>query len=146
ITGSLTNGGIGTKTGAGRLIIKGQAQQTGLANHQQGDLVIDGGRFDSLDGWRMENFVSSSTLLFTVTNGGCFTLFRDSANFLVGLTGGDNSATNILDIAGTFSLYSATGNGRVDMGQSGANDTVNLRSGGRLICRSLTSTSPGVTT
>ncbi len=145
VTGSLTNGGFTTKTGPGQLIIKGASQQTALVNQQQGDVIIDGGWLDSGDGWRLQNYFFGAALRFAVTNGGLFTLNRDSANFRVGLNGGDNSSDNILDIAGTVSLYSATGNGRVDMGQSGANDILNLRAGGRLICRSITSTSPGYT-
>jgi len=145
VSGMVTNGGFGTKFGPGRLAIAGVVYQDGLVNHQQGDVIIDGGWLASGNGWRMQNNFAGTTLLFAITNGGLFTLNRDSANIKVGLAGGDASATNVFDISGTCLLYSATGNGRVDLGASGAKDILNLRSGGLLSCRRITSTSPGDT-
>ena len=148
VTGSLTNGGFASKTGPGRLIIKGSSQQTALASLQQGDVIVDGGRLDSLEGWRLQNYLSGTRLLFAVTNGGVFTMNTNSGNLRVGLAGGDNTADNVLDIAGTVNLTPAlpvAGNSAVTLGVSGANDLLNLRPGGLLICRAVSGNSPANT-
>jgi fibronectin-binding autotransporter adhesin len=148
VTGSLTNGGIATKTGPGTLTIKGNSVQTGLVSQQQGDVIVDGARFDSLDGWRIQNTAASSTVRLIVTNGGTFTMNANTANLRVGLAGGDNSADNILDISGTVDLTPAlglAGNNAVTLGLSGANDILNLRSDGLLLCRAISGNSPANT-
>ncbi len=143
--GVLNNGGFTKKTGPGRLIVQGQVHQSALVNQQQGDVIIDGGWLESGDGWRMQDLIPGTALRFALTNGGLLTLTKDTANFKVGLAAGDFTATNILDVAGTLSLYSGSGNGRVDLGADSAKDVLILRAGGLVSCRRITSTSPGIT-
>ncbi|HEY4415871.1 MAG TPA: autotransporter-associated beta strand repeat-containing protein [Verrucomicrobiae bacterium] len=149
ISGTLTNGGIATKTGPGAMIIKGNAVQNALASQLQGDVIVDGGAFTSANGWRLENSFSGSTIRLAVTNGGVVNVAvgGNTGNLRVGLTGGDNGANNIVDIAGTLNLAPTTaavnGNNAVGLGQSGANDILYLRSGGLLITRSIFGSTPG---
>ncbi len=145
VTGTMTNGGFATKTGPGRLIIQGQTQQGALVSQQQGDVIIDGGRLDSLEGWRIQNFGASSPIRLAITNGGVFTMSSVTANLRVGLAGGDNATDNILDIAGTVNLtptVAVTGNSAVTLGLSGANDYLHLRAGSLLIARAITGSAP----
>jgi autotransporter-associated beta strand protein len=149
ISGALTNGGFSTKTGPGALIIKGNATDNSLASQQQGDVIIDGGALTCGDGWRVQNTLFSSTLRLAVTNGGVLNISagHNTGNLRIGLTGGDNSADNILDLAGTLNLTptnaAVNGNNAVSLGQSGANDILYLRSGGLLITRALYGLAPG---
>jgi autotransporter-associated beta strand protein len=148
ITGSLTNGGIGTKTGTGALIIKGNSAQTSLLTQQQGDVLVDGALFTCSDGWRLQNTLPGSTIRLVVTNGGVLNacVSVNTGNLRLGLAGGDNSANNILDVAGTINLTPLTGvagNSAVNLGLSGANDILYLRPGGLLMTRSLFGSSPG---
>jgi len=152
ITGSLTNGGFSTKTGPGALIIRGNSLESALAAQQQGDVFVDGATFTTADGWRMENTIPSSTLHLIITNGGVFhaAAFVTTGNLRVGLSGGDNTASNILDIvSGTVDLTPTngivSGNSAVNVGGSGADDVVYLRSGGLLVTRELYGSAPSGT-
>jgi autotransporter-associated beta strand protein len=148
ISGALTNGGVASKTGPGAMIITGNSAQSVLATQNQGDVIVDGGKFTSSDGWRMQNLASGSAMRLAVTNGGVFnvTIGGNSGNLRVGLAGGDNSANNILDISGTVNLAptnaAVNGNNAVSLGLSGANDILYLRSGGLLVTRALVGGSP----
>ncbi|HEX4263422.1 MAG TPA: autotransporter-associated beta strand repeat-containing protein [Verrucomicrobiae bacterium] len=151
ISGSMANGGVATKTGPGRMIITGNSSQTALAAQQQGDVIVDGGQFTNSNGWRMQNFFPGTDLHLIVTNGGVLFVANGNStgNLRVGLTGGDNSANNILDISGTVNLIPATAavnaNNAVDLGQSGANDIVYLRTGGLLMTRAIVGQAAGNT-
>jgi fibronectin-binding autotransporter adhesin len=151
ISGSMANGGVATKTGPGKMIITGNSSQTALAAQQQGDVIIDGGQFINSNGWRLQNFFPGTDLHLIVTNGGVLLVANGNTtgNLRLGLTGGDNSANNILDISGTVSLLPATGtvnaNNAVDLGQSGANDIVYLRAGGLLMTRAIVGQAAGNT-
>lgn len=147
ISGSLTNGGLTTKTGPGSMTITGTSSQNALASQEQGDVIINGGQFTSGDGWRLENITPSSLMQLVVTNGGVFNVgvAFNTANLRVGLTGGDDSATNVLDISGTVNLTpqgGVNGNSAVSLGESGASDILYLRQGGVLMARSLYGLSP----
>lgn len=149
ISGSLTDGGIAVKTGPGAMIMRGISSQSSLTSQQQGDVIIDGGQFTSLDGWRIQNTWPSTTIRLVVTNGGVFNVSSgtNTGNLRVGLAGGDSTANNILDIYGTVNMTPTTatvnGNNAVSLGLSGANDILYLRAGGRLLTRSLFGASPG---
>jgi autotransporter-associated beta strand protein len=151
ISGSMANGGVATKTGPGRMIITGNSSQTALVAQQQGDVIVDGGQFTNSNGWRLQNFFSGTDLHLIVTNGGVLLVANgnNTGNLRLGLTGGDNTANNILDISGTVNLMPATanvtGNNAVDLGQSGANDIVYLRSGGLLMTRAIVGQAAGNT-
>jgi autotransporter-associated beta strand protein len=147
ITGSLTNGGIATKTGPGALIIKGNSFQSVLASQLQGDVIIDGAQFTSGDGWRLQNTSPGTTIRLVVTNGGVFNVAVNfaSGNLRVGLAGGDNSANNIVDLSGTLNMTPLAGvgaNSAVNLGSSGANAILYLRSGGLLMTRAIYGSSP----
>jgi fibronectin-binding autotransporter adhesin len=148
LTGSLTNGGFTTKTGPGSLIMKGNSANAALASQQQGDVIVDGAQFTNNDGWRLQNTLAGSTIRTIITNGGVFntTIAGNTGNLRVGLTAGDNSADNVLDISGTVNLApqaaAVAGNNAVILGQSGANASLNLRSGGLLITRALFGNAP----
>jgi fibronectin-binding autotransporter adhesin len=147
VTGSLTNGGINIKTGSGALIIKGNSAQTALVSQQQGDVIIDGAQFSNADGWRLQNTFPGSTMRLVVTNGGVLNISTatNTGNLRIGLTGGDNSADNILDISGTLNLTPSTGvagNSAVNLGASGVNDILYLRSGGVLKTRAILGSAP----
>lgn len=151
ITGSLTNGGIVTKTGPGALIIKGNSVENGLSSQQQGDVLVDGGQLVSGNGWRLQNFFAGTAVHLVVTNGGLLRVaaFVNTGNLRIGLAGGDGTADNILDIAsGTVDMSPTNGiisNNGVSVGGGGANDVVYLRAGGLLITRSLFGASPAGT-
>lgn len=148
ISGSLTNGGMTTKTGPGSMVIKGTAALSILASQQQGDVIVDGGQLSNTDGWRLQNTFPGSTIRLVVTNGGVLNIANsgNTGNLRVGLTGGDNSSDNIVDISGTLNLAptvaNVNGNNAVGLGQSGVNDILYLRSGGLLIARSIFGSSP----
>ncbi|HXI71503.1 MAG TPA: autotransporter-associated beta strand repeat-containing protein, partial [Verrucomicrobiae bacterium] len=149
ISGSLTNGGMSVKTGPGAMILKGTSTQNALVSQNQGDVIVDGGTFNSFDGWRMQCLAAGATMRLVVTNGGTFnvTYGGNTGNLRVGLAGGDNSADQILDIAGTVNLTPTSavvsGNNAVGLGFSGANDVLYLRSGGLLATRALVGGAPG---
>ncbi|EEF63395.1 beta strand repeat-containing protein [Pedosphaera parvula] len=147
VTGSLTNGGISTKAGSGTLTIKGNSAQTGLVAQQQGDVIVDGAQFTNADGWRLQNTFPGSTMRLVVTNGGVLNVAvaGNTGNLRVGLAGGDNSADNILDISGTVDLtpsIAVAGNNAVNLGASGVNDILYLRSGGLLKTRAVLGSAP----
>ncbi|MGC3958370.1 MAG: autotransporter-associated beta strand repeat-containing protein [Verrucomicrobiota bacterium] len=150
VTGPLTNGAIVTKTGLGNLYLRGI---TSLANNpisqQQGDIIVDNATVNSANGWRLQSMFSGGTTRLIVTNGGVLKISSgvNTGNLRIGLTGGDNSANNIVDISGTVDLTLTTGtlagNNAVSLGQSGANAILYLRSGGLLVTRALFGLSPG---
>jgi len=150
-SGSITNGAFGSKTGAGALIISGSSREAAVGSLNNGSLVVDGGTFVCQNGWRMQSLTAGATLYVIVTNNGLMRISTDvnTGNFRVGLTGGDNSANHIVDIAsGTIDLtlnppLTLAGNNAVSLGQSGANDILYLRIGGLLVTRSLFGLSPG---
>ncbi|HEU5123696.1 MAG TPA: autotransporter-associated beta strand repeat-containing protein [Verrucomicrobiae bacterium] len=150
LAGPLSNGAFKVKLGPGRLIIKADSQQNALVNHQQGDVIIDGARFDNLDGWRLQNTTPGTTLRMAVTNGALFTVTTNSANFRIGQAGGDNSAgtVNILDVSATINLTPSAamaGNSALIIGGSGDLDVLNLLPGGNIITRVISGGSPGNT-
>lgn len=148
LSDALTNGAFSIKTGAGSLTIRGDSTQHALVNQNEGDVVIDGARFDNGDGWRLQNDTPATTIHLVVTNGGTFTINTPSANLRVGLGGGDNASDNILDVAGTVDMTPSpalSGNSAVMLGGSGANDVMNLLAGGNVIARAISGRSPGNT-
>ncbi len=141
--GALTGtggGGFGTINGSGRLVIKGQGKvgTTGTVVAQNSsDVIIDGGTLQTGDGWRIMA-IAVPTVRLAITNNGVLIMTNTaSENIRVGYAGGDAGAENILDVGGTLSLYGTGANGNVYMGQSGATATLNVRSGGTLICSAI---------
>jgi autotransporter-associated beta strand protein len=142
-------GGIGTLNGSGVLVVQGQGQ-IGVAGNpilqNTANVIINGGVLNDGDAWRM-SALNGTSLLLAVTNGGLLTITNaPAANLKVGYTGGDVTANNTLDIAGTVQLFGTGGNGSLLLGQSCANATVNLRSGGTLICNAVGPNGTAVTT
>ncbi len=135
-----SGGGVSIINGTGRLIVRGHGPVGvgGTAiNQNSANVIIDGGTLNDGDAWRMQA-LNGVSLLLAVTNGGTLTITNaPAANLRVGFTGGDNSANNTLDIAGAIQMFGTGGNGSVFIGQSGATDTLNLRSGGTLICNAV---------
>ena len=148
LTGPFSNGAFTTKTGSGTLVIKSSTTNDTLVAQQSGDVVVDGGQFSNMDGWRLQNTVPSSTIRLIVTNGGVMNVAvsGNTGNMRVGLTAGDNSADNVLDVSGTLNTTpiaaAVTGNNAVILGQSGANAFLYLRPGGLLVTRALFGNAP----
>ncbi len=148
ITTSLTNGGWRIKNGPGTLVLKTSSSQLTLFNHNQGDVIIDGGYLDNGNGWRIMN-TNGGTSRLIVTNGGTMAMTSvATGNFRVGNAGGDNvSAINIMDVSGTVNLLTTNpvSNSAIIVGGSGVSDIFNLRSPGNLIVRAINGSSPGIT-
>lgn len=142
-------GGIGTLNGSGELVIQGQGQIGAAGNpilQNTANVIINGGVLNDGDAWRM-SALNGVSLLLAVTNGGMLTVTNaPAANLKIGYTGGDTTATNTLDDAGTVQLYGTGGNGSLLMGQSCAEATLNLRSAGTLICNAINPNGTAVTT
>jgi autotransporter-associated beta strand protein len=144
VSGSLTNGGIGTKTGSGNLIITGQGAVNAQATQAGGNTLINGGTLvQAGDGWRMEDTAPGTTMDFAITNGGSFIMTNlVTGNLRLGLAGEDISTSYVLDVAGRTVVYAA-GNpataGRIYLGMAAQKATVNLWPGGTLVCGQVTS-------
>lgn len=144
VSGSLTNGGIATKTGPGQLIVEGQGLVNAQATQTGGNTIINGGILvQTGDGWRMQDTVPGTAMDFAVTNGGSFLMTNlVTGNLRLGLTGEDTSTSYILDVAGRTVVY-APGNpagvGYVYLGIAAQKATLNLWPGGTLICGQVTS-------
>jgi fibronectin-binding autotransporter adhesin len=129
LSGVLTNGSIGTKSGSASLRLTSNNLQSG-GNWQIGDgsLVVDGATVQRSEGGiRIACQVAGGTSRFVVTNGGTVLLQSGLANARIGLSSdfaGDPSATNILDVSGTLTVP-----GFMRMGASSAFAQCNLRPG-----------------
>ncbi|HEX7651930.1 MAG TPA: autotransporter-associated beta strand repeat-containing protein, partial [Verrucomicrobiae bacterium] len=127
----------------------GIATHSVVVTQNQGDVVVDGGVLNNGDGWRVTSAIPGSTMRLAITNGGTLHagINFTSSNIRVGFAGGDNSANNILDVAGLLNVapnspLTVNGNSAVSLGQSGANCYLYLRPGGRILARSLYGLTP----
>ena len=140
-TGSITNGGIDQKQGAGLMRLEGVTGETTSGDFQvdQGAFVISGGNITRQSGAvRLSCSEPNGTAYFAISNGAVLTFTATGANFRLASTNtptANSSATNIADIAGTFTWTTNNNNssgGQVRMGGLSAFSQLNLLPGGLL--------------
>ncbi len=140
-SGVLTNGGIDQKQGPGLMRLEGVIGETTSGDLQidQGAFVISGGNIARLSGAiRMSCSEPNGTAYFAMSNGAVITCYATGANFRMASTNtptADSSATNIVDIAGTFTWTTNNNNnsgGQIRMGGLSAFSQLNLLPGGLL--------------
>jgi autotransporter-associated beta strand protein len=129
------NGGMTQKLGASTLTLQGTHDWSAGAEHEirQGTEVIDGATVTNKDALRIMATTAGSTARFSIINGGSFTIQVATANLRLGYTGGDGTATNIVDIGGTLNLPAGNTGGKVQLGTSSAATVLNLNAGGNLL-------------
>jgi autotransporter-associated beta strand protein len=134
-TGSSGNGGFGELRGPSTLTFQGGVHdwQKGAALWvKNGSLVFDGAVVTNADAFRVGSQVAYGTSRFVVTNGAVLVSTNASANIRVGYTGGNATATNILDVAGRITMNASGTAGKLQMGEASAHSIVNLRPGGEI--------------
>lgn len=140
-SGALSNGGLGQKTGPGTLTIKADADWTlgGPLEIREGALVIDGADITNADALRVMATTPGSTARVEIKNGSSFTILKSTGNFRVGYSpGGDSSATNIADISGSVLFTPGGSGGAVQMGTSSGKAILNLKAGGLIATKGVT--------
>ena len=135
-TGSVTNGGLDQKRGAGLLRLDGvQGDMSGgQIQVEQGSVVISGGNiYKSGGGVRVVCTDASGTASLILTNGAVVTLASSGSNLRIGSASSptsEPSATNIVHVAGTLTwTTNNTTGGQIQLGASCAFAQLNLYPG-----------------
>jgi autotransporter-associated beta strand protein len=128
------NGGMTQKLGANNLILKGSHDWgAGAAVEvRQGGLVLDGATVANSDAVRVMATTPGASARLVLTNGASLTVNLNTANLRLGYTGGDPTATNVIDLGGTLTLPGSGTGGKVQLGQAAAASQLNLTTGGNL--------------
>jgi len=149
IAGSLTNSvagvGLNSITGTGRLTVAGSGYVNiaELFEQVNGSVVVDGGTFINMEGYRLCAPQPNSTQTLLVTNNGYFAMDHPGGggNLVIGSSAvaSDTTATNLIEVAsGTLVARTPSGgNGRILFSQNngGAAAIMNIRAGGTVQCR-----------
>jgi autotransporter-associated beta strand protein len=137
-TSLMTNGGLNIKNSPGTLTIRSNLCRWFSAIEVRGGaFVVDGATLTNGDAIRINSILNNGVSRFVITNGGLVVITNPASNLRPGYTGGNATATNIADIAGTLRLAIGGTAGGVDMGQLSARAIVNLLPGGVLEARQI---------
>jgi fibronectin-binding autotransporter adhesin len=136
-SGGSANGAF-NKLGTGTLTLQGahnwSANDVEVRN---GTLILDRtGATNATHGIRPSSDIANGTARLVIGPGSFYVLSGNSVNLRVGATGGNTTATNVADIAGTVLLPNAnSGSGRIIIGQGTTIGFVNLLTNGLAVVR-----------
>jgi autotransporter-associated beta strand protein len=136
LSGTVANGGLARKLGAGTLTYSGVTgtETAGDWQIEAGQIVVSGGNFaKSVGGLRIMATTPGGLSRFTL-NSGTLTMTGNGQNLRIGSSSpaGDSTATNIATLAGTLTWTTNNVGGQVQMGANCAFAQLNLLSGGLL--------------
>jgi autotransporter-associated beta strand protein len=136
-TGTLANGSQ-HKDGPGTFTMTGTANFTAEAEIRRGTWFLDGGIVTNTAALRPDTTLSPGFARLIVTNGAAVILTGTTVNGRVGYTGGDNTSTNVLDLAGLYRMPNVdSANGITTVGRSGNRGILNFYAAGDLQTRQL---------
>jgi autotransporter-associated beta strand protein len=146
-TGSSANGGLAVKQGAGTLTFQGGLHDWSNGDALQlklGTLVFDGATVTNADAFRIMSTVADGVARLVVTNGAVLYSRNAAANIRLGYTGGNATATNILDVAARITMKGTGTAGELQMGAVCAKAIANLLPGGELEVAAVNKVAGGV--
>jgi autotransporter-associated beta strand protein len=133
LTGVLTNGGIGVKTGPGTLTLMGTDRETaGSWNIQNGVLKVDGIAVTRPTGAIQVGAAAAGGVARCVITNGATVTISNSTVVRVGVQGqSSNTSTNYFDLAGTL-RFETNFSGAIQLGEASTYDELNLYPGSLL--------------
>lgn len=134
-----STGGLWNKSGAGTLTLQGGNNWTAQMELRNGTLLLDSGAgLTNSAPVRTTCDQANGLARFVISPGAVLHLSAANPNLRSGVSGGNTSATNIVDIAGVVTMPNATGlDGRLIAGQGSTIGFFNLLTNGLVITRSI---------
>jgi autotransporter-associated beta strand protein len=133
-----STGGLWNKEGQGALKLQGSHDWSGQLEIRNGALVLDGAGLTNSAPVRTICNQPNGLARFEIGPTSVLHLSAANANLRSGASGGNTTATNIVDIAGVVTMPSTTGlDGRLIAGQGSTIGFFNLLANGLIITRSV---------
>ena len=144
MSGGTGNGGM-DKLGTATLTLQGGHNWNQECDIRNGTIILDNAAFTNTAGFRPSSDQANGTARLRIGPGSFYVLDATGVNLRIGATGGNVTATNIMDVSGTAMFPTANfGSGRMVFGQGTTIAICNLMANGLVIINAVsTANTPG---